>query len=48
MGSLVRDEPILNITSYTLHREGLSDGLYFYELRTNDSGLIGKGKFVIE
>lgn len=47
LGALIREEKILNITSYLLHRNGLSDGLYFYELRTNDYQLIGSGKFVV-
>jgi hypothetical protein len=48
MGVLVRSEKIPNITSYILHRGDLTDGLYFYELRTNDSELLGTGKFVVE
>jgi hypothetical protein len=48
MGSLIRSEKILNLTSYILHRDGLSNGLYFYELRTNDSELLGTGKFIVE
>ena len=48
MGSLVREEEISNINSYILQRDDLGDGLYFYELLTPDSQLIGVGKFVIE
>ena len=48
MGSLVREEEISNINSYILQRDDLGDGLYFYELLTPDSELIGVGKFVIE
>ncbi|MEO8087240.1 MAG: hypothetical protein ABI763_10495 [Bacteroidota bacterium] len=53
MGSLVRIEHISNITpdnnqDYILHRDYLSNGLYFYELRSNNYELLGRGKFVIE
>jgi len=47
-GILIREEKISNLNSYTLHREALHDGLYFYELRTLDQELIGTGKFVIQ
>ncbi|MEO8086658.1 MAG: T9SS type A sorting domain-containing protein [Bacteroidota bacterium] len=48
LGVLVREEKINNPDSYVLHRGSLPDGLYFYQLRTNNSELIGAGKFVIE
>ena len=48
MGSLVRIEPVSNITSYILYRDALNAGLYFYELRTCVKGLLGTGKFAIE
>jgi len=48
MGELVREEEILPVNSYILHRAGLSDGLYFYELRTHNYGPVDHGKFVIE
>lgn len=48
MGVLIREEKILNLTSYILHRDGLHDGLYFYELQSPNSELIGTGKFVIQ
>ncbi len=47
-GTLVCKEHVLNINSYILHRGSLSEGLYFYQLTTNDNKLIGTGKFVIE
>ena len=48
MGMLVREDKILNLNSYILRRDGLNDGLYFYELRASDSDLIGSGKFLVE
>jgi len=48
IGVLIREEKILNLTSYTLHRDGLNDGLYFYELRTSSAEMIATGKFIIE
>ncbi|CAN5634191.1 hypothetical protein BH11BAC1_BH11BAC1_19310 [soil metagenome] len=48
MGELVRSEEISSINSFVLQRAGLNDGLYFYELRTNNYKLIGTGKFVIQ
>jgi len=47
LGVMVRQEEISNSDSYTLSRGSLADGLYFYELRTNSSELIGTGKFII-
>jgi len=47
LGTLIREEEILNLNSYILHRDALNDGLYFYELRTTGYELIGSGKFVI-
>jgi hypothetical protein len=48
IGVLVREEKISDINSYVLHRDRLNNGLYFYELRTSDAGLIGRGKFIVE
>jgi len=48
MGTLVRSEGISNLSSYSLHRGELCEGLYFYELRSNNYELIGTGKFIIE
>jgi hypothetical protein len=48
LGVLVRTEKISNPDSYILHRNGLSDGLYFYKVQTPGSELIGSGKFVVE
>ena len=48
MGVLVRTEQIPKSASYILHRSGLIDGFYFYELQNHDGGMIGTGKFVID
>jgi hypothetical protein len=48
LGVLVREEKISKLNSYKLHRNSLRDGLYFYELRSPNSELIGTGKFVIQ
>ena len=48
IGLLVREEQILHLNSYILHRGNLSDGLYFYELRTSNYEPVCNGKFVIE
>ncbi len=48
MGALIRIETVTNITSYILNRNGLSEGLYFYELQNHDGGMIGTGKFVVD
>jgi hypothetical protein len=48
MDLLMREDKITNLTSYILHRDGLSDGLYFYELQALNSELLGTGKFVIQ
>jgi len=48
LGVLVREEKILNLNSFFLHRNGMNDGMYFYELRTTDSELINTGKFIVE
>jgi hypothetical protein len=48
LGILIREEKILNLNSYILHRDELRDGMYFYELRTLDSELLGTGKFIVE
>ena len=48
MGLLIREDKIENHNSYLLHRDGLNDGLYFYELRSPDYSLIGSGKFIVE
>jgi len=48
MGILMREEKISNLNSYTLHRGSLSDGMYFFELRINNSELLGTGKFIVE
>ena len=54
MGRLVREQQIVNRNSEIINRNGLSDGLYFYQLRTTDSPnkswqaeLIATGKFVV-
>jgi hypothetical protein len=46
MGRVVHEQ-IVNRNSEIVNRDGLPDGLYFYQLRTNDYELIGTGKFVI-
>jgi hypothetical protein len=48
MGALMRTEKISNVNSYTLHRESLSDGLYFFQLQKNSGELIANGKFIVE
>ncbi len=48
MGALVHEEDIPNVNSYILHRDDLSDGLYFFELQNENHELIGNGKFIIE
>jgi len=48
LGILVREEKILNLNSYVLHRDGLNDGMYFFELRNNRSEFLGSGKFIVE
>ncbi|MEO8086660.1 MAG: T9SS type A sorting domain-containing protein [Bacteroidota bacterium] len=53
LGVLVREEKRLNISpdshgDYTLQRDGLNDGLYFYELRADNYEHISSGKFIIE
>jgi len=48
MGSLIRKDKIININSYILHREGLKNGLYYFQLSTPDIQLISTGKFIIE
>lgn len=48
LGALVREEQILNINSYILHRGDMSEGMYFYELHTDRLEPIGTGKFIIE
>ena len=52
IGVLVRTEKILNLKSYLLHRDGLRDGLYFFELLPDacmESDIfVWRGKFVIE
>ena len=47
MGRLVQQQIITN-QSTIINRVGLGDGLYFYQLRTNNYELIGSGKFVVE
>jgi hypothetical protein len=48
MGRMVREQQIVNRKSEIVNRDGLGDGLYFYQLRTKDYELIGTGKFVVE
>jgi len=48
LGSLMRKEKIPDLNSYTLLRNDLNNGLYFYELRTLNYELLGAGKFIIE
>ena len=48
LGKLVFHEEIINTTSYILQRNGLSAGLYYYELTNCGFGLPGTGKFIIE
>ena len=48
MGSLLREDKILNLNSYILHRDGLHDGLYFYELQSLNYELLATGKFIVE
>lgn len=48
IGLLVREEVIESLSSFQLRRNSLSEGLYFYELTSSGSGLIGRGKFVVE
>lgn len=47
VGMFVREEVIAPETSYILHRNLLSQGLYFFEL-LSDHGLHAGGKFVID
>ncbi len=46
MGALVREQ-IINQESAIINRNGLADGLYFFQLTTN-SGPLATGKFVIK
>jgi hypothetical protein len=48
LGILVRTEESVNLNSYILYRDGLNDGLYYYELRTLNSQHISSGKFIVE
>jgi len=48
LGVLVRKEKISDLNSYILYRGSLSEGMYFYELRTTYSGITGTGKFIIQ
>jgi len=48
MGCLMREEKISNLNSYILHRDGLCDGFYFYELRSLNSEQMSSGKFIVE
>jgi TolB-like protein len=53
LGVLVREEKILNLSSYILHRDNLSDGLYYFQLspdgyRDFNSQLLGSGKFIVD
>lgn len=48
LGSLVREQTITNQESSIINRDGLPNGLYFYELTTSSHLPLGKGKFVIE
>lgn len=45
-GKIERIETIIS-HSITINRNGLSDGIYFYQL-VNENGLIANGKFIIE
>ena len=45
-GSLMLEETIIN-QSTTLHRNSLSNGIYFYQL-VSDDGQVAGGKFVVE
>jgi len=50
MGRLVQSQIINpeNSGSTIINRDGLGDGLYFYQLRTNNYELIATGKFVVD
>jgi hypothetical protein len=48
MGEVVREEHILPSSSCRIQCNGLSNGLYFYELRGNNYEPVGNGKFVID
>ena len=48
LGLLVREEKILNLNSYILHRGSLIEGMYFYELSTLNAEHGWNGLFIIE
>jgi hypothetical protein len=47
LGVLVRIDHLVN-HNYILHREFLSQGMYFFQLQRDDGELVGSGKFVIQ
>jgi hypothetical protein len=51
VGSLVRTEAIENIQSHILNRNGMHDGIYFYQLiqvENTSEEILGSGKFIVE